>query len=435
LRSGRLSGIIIPTDPDRRNEEEPDMDKTDLSTVVAAAVEDASVLDVHTHLYSPPFGELLLWGIDELLTYHYLICETLIHAPMPYDEFYAMPKHRQAEYVWDTLFVQHTPVSEATRGVVTTLKTLGFEPREASLDDVRRYFDETTVEDYVDFVFEKANVEAVVMTNDVFDGDEQAVWANLTERDSRFLAAMRIDGLLNDWAGAVPRLRESGYQVNTAVDDATVHEVLRFLSDHAERMNPVYLAASLPPDFTYPDLAARGVLIDRCILPFCREHDLPFAMMIGVKKLINPPLQLAGDGLGLADLTALESICRDNPDNKFLVTYLSRENQHAFAVTARKFHNLMVFGCWWFLNIPSAIAEITAERVELLGARFVPQHSDARILDQLLYKWSHSRHVIGDVLTQKYADLMNAGWALTEADVKQDVRALFSENAKNFVGL
>src|SRR5712692_6531632 len=32
-------------------------------------------IDIHTHLFSPSFGKLGLWGIDELLTYHYLEAE------------------------------------------------------------------------------------------------------------------------------------------------------------------------------------------------------------------------------------------------------------------------------------------------------------------------------------------------------------------------
>jgi len=411
------------------------MKKSDLPKTVADVVKRTPVLDVHTHLYSAQFRNLLLWGIDELLTYHYLICETLINVPMPYHTFYAMSKKKQADLVWDTLFVKHTPVSEATRGVVTVLKTLGFNPRKTSLDKVRTFFKSMTVKQYVDLVLQKGNLDEVVMTNDVFDADEQAVWAKLKKCDPRFLAAMRIDGLLNDWKGAAPKLRAAGYKVKAKIDGTTVKEVRRFLGDHADQMKPVYLAASLPPTFQYPERSDRGALIDKCILPFSRERGVPFAMMIGVKKLINPPLELAGDGLGKADIGALERLCERNPDNRFLVTYLSRENQHEFAVTARKFRNLMVFGCWWFLNVPSVITEMTSERIELLGPRFIPQHSDARVLDQLLYKWSHSRKLIGDVLTRKYADLMDAGWTLTKADIQRDVTAMFSGNFKAFVGL
>jgi hypothetical protein len=51
----------------------------------------------------------------------------------------------------------------------------------------------------------------------------------------------------------------------------------------------------------------------------------------------------------------------------------------------------------------------------------IPQHSDARVLDQLIYKWSHSRKVIAEVLGEKYFDIAGAGWPVTEADIKRDV--------------
>ncbi|RYD61243.1 MAG: glucuronate isomerase, partial [Verrucomicrobiaceae bacterium] len=48
-------------------------DRSALRAVVAEVVHATPVFDIHTHLYDPAFGELLLWGIDELLTYHYLV--------------------------------------------------------------------------------------------------------------------------------------------------------------------------------------------------------------------------------------------------------------------------------------------------------------------------------------------------------------------------
>ena len=112
---------------------------------------------------------------------------------------------------------------------------------------------------------------------------------------------------------------------------------------------------------------------------------------------------------------------------------LSRENQHELCVTARKFSNLMIFGCWWFLNNPSIVKELTRERFELLGLSVIPQHSDARILDQLVYKWKHSRKVIADVLADKYSDLLEAGWKVTEKDIKRDVEKLFGGIFNEFV--
>ena len=66
---------------------------------------------------------------------------------------------------------------------------------------------------------------------------------------------------------------------------------------------------------------------------------------------------------------------------------------------------------------------------------FIPQHSDARVLDQLVYKWRHSRKVIADVLVTKYLDLYDAGWKPTRDEIVRDVEMLFSGNAKAWLGV
>jgi hypothetical protein len=120
---------------------------------------------------------------------------------------------------------------------------------------------------------------------------------------------------------------------------------------------------------------------------------------------------------------------------RFLVTMLSRENQHELCVLSRKFSNLMPFGCWWFLNNPSIVSEITRERIELLGPSFIPQHSDARVLDQLIYKWGHSRQTITDALAESYGRLLSDGRAVTQAEIERDVAKMFSGNFRDWVGL
>ena len=112
---------------------------------------------------------------------------------------------------------------------------------------------------------------------------------------------------------------------------------------------------------------------------------------------------------------------------------LARENQHELCVAARKFGNLMIFGCWWFLNNPSLIEEMTRMRIELLGTSMIPQHSDSRVLDHLLYKWEHSRAVIGKVLVDKFTDVIDTGWVLTEREVKEDVQRMLRGNFEGFL--
>jgi hypothetical protein len=133
-------------------------------------------------------------------------------------------------------------------------------------------------------------------------------------------------------------------------------------------------------------------------------------------------------------VSAVERLCAENPEVCFLTTFLSRENQHELCVSARKFPNLMPFGCWWFLNNPSIISEITRERLELLGTSFVAQHSDARVLEQLIYKWKHSRRVIADALTESYERLLESGRAVTRGEVERDAARLFDGNFRGWAG-
>ena len=405
---------------------------TDLERMIGDAVRETPVLDMHTHIYEADFGSLLLWGIDELLTYHYLIAEVFRAAPLPYDRFRAMAKRERADYIWKHLFLERSPVSEACRGVVTCLRELGLDPSDRNLQGYRDFFSGMTSEKYIDLVFRTANVLRVVMTNDPFDDQERPVWERKEGRDPRFQAALRIDRLLVDWNHACPLMRSWGYDVEPGLGPWTLREIRRFLTDWTRRIDPAYMAASLPPDFRFPEQSSRARIIEHCILPVGRELGLPFALMIGVKKLVNPELGLAGDSVGKSDIAAVEELCSRYPDNRFFVTMLSRENQHELCVTARKFPNLMVFGCWWFLNNPSIIEEMTRERLELLGLSMIPQHSDARVLDQLLYKWSHSRAIIARVLADKYADLAKTGWKTTQEEVRRDVELLFAGNFERF---
>ena len=97
---------------------------------------------MHTHILPPTHGALMLYGIDELLTYHYLVAELFMvlpldavdgdadsvrlpGAPPGTEEFFAWPKERQAELIFEELFVKRTPLSEACCGVVSVLQELG----------------------------------------------------------------------------------------------------------------------------------------------------------------------------------------------------------------------------------------------------------------------------------------------------------------------
>lgn len=405
-----------------------------LSFVVRKALDDVKIVDVHTHLFAAEFGGLALYGIDELLTYHYLVAEFFRFSSMEYAAFFELPKTRQADLIWQTLFIDRSPISEAQRGVLTVLNALGLDPKAHSLQEIRNYYATKSIHQLIDIVFELAGVKEVVMTNDPFDPQERKFWeTGVGGVDPRFKAAMRIDPLVMDFSNSYKVLQELGYEVDQNLGEKSLAEVKRFLREWIQKMDALYLAVSLPHNFTMANDSLQTRVLKECVLPVCQELGIPFAPMIGVKRGVNKDLRLAGDSLGKADITVIEELCAAYPETKFLVTMLSRENQHELAITARKYRNLLIFGCWWFLNNPSIIYEITSLRFETLGLSFIPQHSDARVLEQLIYKWSHSKKVIGEVLVEKYEDLLATGWRLTEEEITTDIQALFHDNFYEFL--
>ena len=386
---------------------------SDIQGVVDEILTATPFVDIHTHLFPPSFGRLALWGIDELLTYHYLEAELFRSSDVRPPQYWALATPQRADLVWKTLFVENCPVSEATRGVVAVLTALGLDPAARSLEGIRRFFITQDLASHIRRVFQLAGVSEVVMTNDPLDPEEAPLWESGALPVEGFRPSLRIDRLINEGT-------------------RTAHDARQLLETWSKRTKPVYMAVSLPDSFTFADAGPRTVLLREAVLPLCREVGIPLSLMIGVRRQVNPDLRSAGDASGRADLRALEALCGEFPANRFLVSVLSRENQHELCVYARKFSNLMPFGCWWFLNNPSIVEEITRERIEMLGTSFIPQHSDARVLEQLIYKWRNTRRTLSPILANAYRTLARDGRVVMREEIRRDVEKLFRTNFSNF---
>lgn len=381
-----------------------------VGAAVARRVGETPVLDLHTHLFPPSHAGYCRSGLHELLTYHYLVAELLVTTGFDPATFAALSVRERARMIWEELFVRRTPLSEACRGVVTCLSAVGAAPRPESFALLEQRC--ASVPD--DRIFGLAGVSRVVMTNNPFDPAEWALFRHADWNRERYLAALRLDALL---AEPERTLRDAAGFLDAAVTDSGAR----------------YLALSLD-DAGLADLLDRP-LLDRVVLPLARRHRLPLALMIGVRRQLNPAFGDAGDALGGEGLAALERLLVRAPDCRVLVTALGQGMQHRLAIIGRKFPNLCLFGFWWFMNQPSLIAPTLEMRLDLLGTHHVPQHSDARITDQLIYKWRHFRQVLAGVLEARYLRLIEAGWPVDEAMIARDVRALLHDNAARMLGV
>jgi hypothetical protein len=358
---------------------------------VRQAVRDAQVVDVHTHLFPAQHGELCLWGIDALLTYHYLVTQCLATLPasvMTPQRFFELGRSEQADLVWRRLFVESSPLSEACRGVLTTLQRLGLGAELAARDlpAIRAWFARQDPARHVERVFEMARVRYAVMTNIPTDAREVAAWAlpDAPGPHARFKGAVRVDAILQgDWAAlrAGMAAARPGAALPRAPYEAAVEGARNFLSDWCARIDAVYLMASTPAGFRYlpelkrayrsdlvleyqdaladeevPEGARATELIDKVLIPVAHERRLALALKVGAKRGLNPELNRCGggDGVETTNLDFIADLARMNPLLKLLVTVLSRDNQHELAVTASRFRNVHAYGVWWYCNSPSS---------------------------------------------------------------------------------
>ena len=100
------------------------------------------------------------------------------------EDFYAQTKQKQADDIWHALFSERTPVSEACRGVLTTLVALGLqkEVEDRDLDAIRSFYKtyrdggEDGAEKYCELVYKRAGIKFAIMTNIPFDPTESQHW-------------------------------------------------------------------------------------------------------------------------------------------------------------------------------------------------------------------------------------------------------------------
>ena len=129
-----------------------------MEKTIQRIVEQTKIIDIHTHLFPSIFDQYCLQGIDNLLTYHYLISELFVVCNnINIKDFYQLSIKQQADIIWKELFINRTPISEACSGVLTTCHNLGFskEVNERNLDSLRIGFTELiqSKQDYIEYIF------------------------------------------------------------------------------------------------------------------------------------------------------------------------------------------------------------------------------------------------------------------------------------------
>ena len=393
-----------------------------ISNKLLNIINSTPIFDLHTHLFPPKHEGYFLLGFKNLLNYHYLIAELLTAANIDASTFYSYNDEKKASIIWNELFEKRTPVSEACAGVLSILKELNIEIENKSFLSICDEYDRKIQSDKN--ILKLSNVSSLVMTNNPFDLDEWSLF-NTNDWDKKiYLASLRLDDLILDYEEALKKAKDQTSNQNNTI--------VTYLEKCYSQSNPVYAAVSLNLE-TFHTIFEDSFWKD--ILVWLENKNLPLSLMLGVKRAVNKDFGLAGDGIGNINLKELSNLCNSFPKNKFLVTCLSLNDQHELTVLARKHPNLRIFGFWWFMNQPTIIKQILKMRIDMLGFSFIPQHSDARVSDQLIYKWNHFKKILHPILLEYYQELLDKNFPITENILQRDIDNLLSGNAKKYLGI
>ena len=393
-----------------------------ISNKLLNIINSTPIFDLHTHLFPPKHEGYFLLGFKNLLNYHYLIAELLTATNIDASTFYSYNDEKKASIIWNELFEKRTPVSEACAGVLSILKELNIEINNKSFLSICDEYDKKIQSDKN--IFELSNVSSLVMTNNPFDLDEWSLF-NTNDWDKKiYLSSLRLDDLILEYEETLKKAKDQISNQDNII--------VTYLEKCYSQSNPVYAAVSLNLE-TFHKISHDSLWKD--ILVWLENKNLPLSLMLGVKRAVNKDFGLAGDGIGDINLKELSNLCNLFPKNKFLVTCLSLNDQHELAVLARKHPNLKIFGFWWFMNQPTIIKQILKMRIDMLGFSFIPQHSDARVSDQLIYKWSHFKKILHPILLEYYQDLLDKNFPISENILQRDIDNLLCGNAKKYLGI
>ena len=376
-------------------------------------VNSTPIFDIHTHLFPSKFKKYYNVGLIKLLNYHYLKAELFSLGNIKINYFNKLNDNKKARIIWNNLFLNRYPLSTATQGVLRILKIYGVDDVNQKFEKILKITNENQLSE--GDIFSITNIKRVVMTNNPFEKDEKKI-LNLN-KDNRYLPSIRIDDLFLKPKNKKDFLMSS-YLSNHKKIKKAINEIKKILKTN----RPSYFSLS-SENF---DEFKNDLFFDN-FLSLLRQSKTPMMLLIGVKRGVNKLYNDAGDGIGTMNLNNLEKILSKFPNNNFLISCLDYRDQFRLNVLARKFQNLKIVGFWWFNNNESIIENLLKQRFELLGDNFILQHSDARIVDQLVYKWLDFKSIYIKVMVEKYHKLLSLGYKIKASDLEKKINFHFEE--------
>ena len=377
------------------------------------------VVDIHTHINpEKPWAE----EPETILLYHYIVTE-LATAGVSRD---VLERRDMPEVLRNMRLIRNTSTYWCLLRILRDLYGLD----EEDLSPERWNETRETMKaasrkpEWVRQVLKKAGVKKVFLTMDY------ASPIPSYDRDL-FVGGLRVDPLISRISKAsIDRLGErTGIEVSTSEG----------LSDALAKLFDVFrgyirtVTVSLQPEdvFKPPDRFETGEALKRMysdlplreedvraissyvvheMLTLCKENDLVFQLMLGVRRPV-PGASPPDYAIVVHEKEALTNYCRNLfsrfREVRFDLIVACELQTHEVAVVAKNYPNVYFSGFWWYSFYPSIIRRSLTERLQILPRNKVCGFfSDAYVVEWIYGKLclvkEQIAHVLAEMVEQGY---------------------------------
>jgi glucuronate isomerase len=286
--------------------------------------------------------------------------------------------------------------------------------------------------DWEQHVLERSGLDQVYLTND-FDDPLDGFNTEF------YVPCLRTDDLVFHLGRSDVRERLENAAGLTPDNAGTFQEALQHLFQHFKSRGARACAISLPPGFSpqsVPQSAADALIADVflgkalsesqgmelsnfvfwSLSEKCREHQLPFDLMIGVNRRVYESGVYQGQDLydKRVSLIQYKPLFNAFPDVVFPVSVLSETSNQELVSYAWIFPNVVTNGHWWYSNIPVFIERDCRSRLQAAPLnKQIGYYSDMYKLEFALPKFAMYRRILARVLANDFVH--DRGWSIDRA--------------------
>ena len=171
-----------------------------------------------------------------------------------------------------------------------TLELLGLDAGSRDLRKFRAHFVRQKLNAHLERIFKLARIDYAVMTNDIFSPRESLYFLRGAPVPDCLRTALRMDGLINDFPAAIRQMRVQGYRATAARPSPTPNRAVSSPTGPGESIRSTW-PPRWPTISSTPPATGAARRLDNVVIPAARELGLPLALMIGVRRQVNPALR------------------------------------------------------------------------------------------------------------------------------------------------